>query len=78
MMRYAFPYLQSSTLGAADIALLGDLLLLGFAVVAIFYLLRVVMRLLRSVVHSMAGMLSWAIAVVAIAFLFFRLVRFFV
>lgn len=77
MMRYAFSFLQYSTLSAAELALLSDLLLLGFAVAAIVFLLRLIWRLLRSVVRSMAGMLSWAIALATIAFLFFRLVRFF-
>lgn len=77
-MRYALSILQYSALSTADLALLGDLLLLGFTVAAILYLLRVIWRLLRSVVRSMAGLLSWAIAIAAIVFLLVRLVRFFV
>ena len=76
MIRYAFTYLQHTTLSAADLALLGDLLLLGFAVALLLVLFRVVWRLLRSVVYSMASLLSWAIAVAALVFLFVRLVRF--
>jgi len=76
MIRYAFIFLQHSTLSAADLALLGDLLLVSFAVVVLLMLSRVVWRLLRSVVQSMAGLLSWAIAVAAIVFLLGRLVRF--
>jgi hypothetical protein len=76
-MWYAFSFLQYSTFSPADLAIFGDLLLAGFAIAAILFLLRAIWRLLRSVLHSMAGLLSWAIAVGTLAFLFFRLVRFF-
>lgn len=77
MMRYALTFLQHSTLSAAELAMLGDLLVVGFTVAAILFLLRVIWRLLRSVLHSKVGLLSWALAIATITFLFFRIVRFF-
>lgn len=76
-MRYAYQFFQYAALEPADLALLVELLLLSLAVAAVLYLLRVVWRFLRSVLRSMAGMLSWAIALVAIVFVVIRLVRFF-
>lgn len=73
-MLYAFQY---STLSTVDLTLLGDFLAIGFAIAVVVALLVLILRLLRSVVQSMAGMLSWSIAVAAIVFLFFRLLRFF-
>lgn len=72
-MSYAFSLRQYSTLTTSDLALLGDSLAIGFAIAVIVALLFLIWRLLRSVVRSMAGMLSWSIAVAAIVFLFFRL-----
>ena len=77
MIRFAYSFLQHGALSAADLALIGDLMLLGFAVAALAFLLRMIWRLLRSIVLTMAHLLSWAIAVTAVAFLLFRLVRFF-
>jgi hypothetical protein len=65
-------------LSDADLALMADLFLLGFAITAGFLALRVIVRLLGSVLRSMAGLIGWAIAVAAVALLLVRLVRFFV
>jgi hypothetical protein len=70
--------LHQPALSAADLAQLGELLVLGFALAAFLSLVRVVWRLMRSVVRSMAHLLSWVIAVAAIGFLLLRLARFFV
>lgn len=72
-MRYAVDFLDYS-----ELALFGDLLLISVAIVALIYLVRGAWRFFISVVSSMAGMLSWALAVAAIAFLFVRLARFFI
>lgn len=77
MIRYAFSYLQYSSLRADDLALLLELMAMGFAIAAFLLLLRVIWRLLRAVVRSIAALLSWGIAVATIAFLLVRFFRFF-
>lgn len=76
-MRYAYSFFQYAELSAADFVLLGELMLLSVAVVALLSLLRVVWRFLRAVVRSMANLLSWGFALVAVVFLVVRLFRFF-
>ena len=76
-MRHVISLMHMSAFSPADLAMLGDLLLVAFATAALAYLLRMIWRLLHAVVQQMAQMVSWTLAIVTILFLVIRLVRFF-
>ena len=78
-MMYAISaFLQYVATDTAGWALVGELILLAFVIVAGLWLMGLVWRLLQSIVRTIAGMLSWIILVAALIFLFARLARFLV